>query len=195
MGPVSHRDPEGWCCERGHYRPERPNPGVPGRGHYRTERPRPGVPGSGHYRPELPRPGVPGQGHYRPRFPGRFPAGWHRRLFILLSNTQQVMWCCSVSPVLFLQWSPSSFVVDGVSYSCAGQFMMAGKARLLKDHRAVVVIMSSPDPSAHKRIGRGVHNFDSAPWDREKQNAVLSGNYAKFTTEPHHETSPFEHCQ
>ena len=41
--------------------------------------------------------------------------------------------------------------------------------------------MSSPDPSAHKRIGRGVHNFDSAAWDREKQNAVLSGNYAEFT--------------
>ena len=38
----------------------------------------------------------------------------------------------------------------------------------------------SPDPSVHKRIGRGVRNFDSAAWDREKQNAVLSGNYAKF---------------
>ena len=41
--------------------------------------------------------------------------------------------------------------------------------------------MSSPDPSTHKRIGRGVRNFDSAIWGREKQNAVLSGNYAKFT--------------
>ena len=44
--------------------------------------------------------------------------------------------------------------------------------------------MSSPDPSAHKRIGRGVRNFDSAAWDREKQNAVLSGNYTKFTQNP-----------
>ena len=32
--------------------------------------------------------------------------------------------------------------------------------------------------------GRGVRNFDSAVWDREKQNAVLSGNYAKFTQNP-----------
>jgi len=62
--------------------------------------------------------------------------------------------------------------------------MMAAKARLFKDHRAVELIMSSPDPSAHKRIGRGVRNFDSAAWDREKQNAVLSGNYAKFTQNP-----------
>ena len=28
VGPVSHRDPEAWCSERGHYRPERPRPGV-----------------------------------------------------------------------------------------------------------------------------------------------------------------------
>ena len=57
--------------------------------------------------------------------------------------------------------------------------MVAGKARLFKDHRAVELIMS-PDPSAQKRIGRGVRNFDSAAWDREKQNAVLCGKYAKF---------------
>ena len=51
------------------------------------------------------------------------------------------------------QWSTSSFVVNGVSYSCAEQFVMAEKDRLFKDHRAVELIMSSPDPSAHKRIG------------------------------------------
>ena len=51
--------------------------------------------------------------------------------------------------------------------------MMAEKVRLFKDHRAVRLIML-PDPSTHKRIGRGVRNFDFAVWDREKQNAVLS---------------------
>ena len=44
--------------------------------------------------------------------------------------------------------------------------------------------MSSPDPCAHKRIGRGVRNFDSTAWDIEKQNAVLFGNYAKATQNP-----------
>ena len=29
VGPDSHRDPEAWCSERGHYRPERPRPGFP----------------------------------------------------------------------------------------------------------------------------------------------------------------------
>ena len=87
-------------------------------------------------------------------------------------------------PSNFWQRSPSSFVVDGVLYSRAEQLMMAAKARLFEDHRAVGLIMSSPDPSTHKRIGRGVRNFDSADWDREKQNPVLSGNYAKFTQNP-----------
>ena len=62
--------------------------------------------------------------------------------------------------------------------------MMAEKARFFEDHRAVELIMSSPDPSTHKRIGGGVRKFDSAAWDREKKNAVLSGNYAKFTQNP-----------
>ena len=44
VGPVSHRDPEALGSEQGYYRPERPNPGVPGPGHYRTKRPRLGVP-------------------------------------------------------------------------------------------------------------------------------------------------------
>ena len=44
--------------------------------------------------------------------------------------------------------------------------------------------MSSSDPSTHKRVGRGVRNFDTAVWDRKKQNPVLIGNYAKFTQNP-----------
>ena len=62
--------------------------------------------------------------------------------------------------------------------------MMAEKARLFKYHRTVELIMLSPDPSSHKRIGPGVHNFDPAAWDREKKNAVLSATYAKFTHNP-----------
>ena len=44
--------------------------------------------------------------------------------------------------------------------------------------------MSSPDPSTHKRIGRGVRNIGCAVGDRERQNAVLSGTYAKFMHNP-----------
>ena len=52
--------------------------------------------------------------------------------------------------------------------------------------------MSSPSPSTRKRIGRGVCNFDSGVGHREKQKAVLSGIYAKFTQNPAITKSPCE---
>ena len=70
--------------------------------------------------------------------------------------------------------------------------MVAEKTRLFQDHRAVELTMSSPSPSTHKRIVRGVRNFDSGAGDREKQNAMLSGTYAKFTQNPAIKKSPFE---
>ena len=70
--------------------------------------------------------------------------------------------------------------------------MMAEKTRLFQYHRAVGLIMSSASSSKRKRIGRVVRNFDSAVGDREKQNAVLSGTYAKFTQNPAIKKSPFK---
>ena len=62
--------------------------------------------------------------------------------------------------------------------------MMAEKARLFQDRRVVDLIISSLDPSAHKRIGRGVRNFDNAVWDRVREDAVLAGNFVKFSQNP-----------
>ena len=87
-------------------------------------------------------------------------------------------------PSYFPPWSPSSFAVDDVPYSCAVQYMMAEMIRLFQDHRAVGLIMSSPRSSTRRRIGRGVRKFDSGVGDREKQSAVLPGTYAKFTKNP-----------
>ena len=70
--------------------------------------------------------------------------------------------------------------------------MMAEKASIFQEHRAVEFIILSPDPSTHKRIGRGVPNFDSAVGDREKQDAVLSGTCAKFTQNTAMKNSPLE---
>ena len=73
--------------------------------------------------------------------------------------------------------------------------MMAEKVSFFKAHRAVELIMSLPDQSTHKRIGRGVRNFDSAAWDREKHDAVLSVYYAKFTQNPAMKHHLLEHWQ
>ena len=53
--------------------------------------------------------------------------------------------------------------------------------------------MSSLDPSAHKRIGRCVRNFDYAVWDRVLDDAVLAGIFSKGLTESDHELSPPAH--
>ena len=87
-------------------------------------------------------------------------------------------------PSCFLQLSPSSSIVDDVSSSCAEQFMMAEKARPLQHRRAEELIMSSPDPSAHKCIGRGVRNLDNAVWDRVKTSSLLTTLPSSHRTRP-----------
>ena len=91
----------------------------------------------------------------------------------------------------FSKRSLSSFVIDGVSYSCAEQFMTAEKARLFEDHRTVELIMSSPDPSTHTNASVEAY---SAAWDGEKQCRVI-WQLRQIHAESRHETSPFEHWQ
>ena len=93
------------------------------------------------------------------------------------------MWCCSGSPVQF--FAVVAFVVRRRRrvLFLRGAVYDGRKGQAFKNHRAVELIMS-PDPNAHKRIGRGVRNFDSAAWDRENRNAVISSNYANFTQHP-----------
>ena len=167
-------------CIRDSYRPERPNPGVPGRGHCRTKRPRPGVHGRGHYRPERPRPGVPGRGHCRSRFPERLPTGWRSRLLILLSNTPQTM-CCSGSPVLLFA------VVAFVVYRRRRVIFLRGAVYDGGIGQASIAQWSSSCPpiQAHTNAAaEACADIDSAAWDREKQHAVLSGKYVRSTQNP-----------
>ena len=64
------------------------------------------------------------------------------------------------------QWFPCSFLVDGIYYNCAEQFMMAEKAR---------------DPMEQKKTGRRVQGYDDAQWKEHCFDAVVRGNVAKFS--------------
>ena len=64
--------------------------------------------------------------------------------------------------------------------------MMAEKAQLFIDHRAVELIMSSSDSNTHKRVGRGVRNFATAVWDRKKQSAVSIWQLCQICAKPSH---------
>ena len=60
--------------------------------------------------------------------------------------------------------------------------MMAEKDRLFLDHAER--IMASPDRLEHKRLGPGVYSFNCATWNRVREDAVLTGSFAKFTQNP-----------
>lgn len=65
---------------------------------------------------------------------------------------------------------------------------MVGKACRFQDHDAAE-LMFSPDSRKHKRIGRGVRNFDCTIRERVREIVVFPGT---FVTEPGHESAPIE---
>lgn len=87
-------------------------------------------------------------------------------------------------PGPFSQWGKYDITIDGVTYNCCEQYMMAEKAKLFEDEMALSAIMAAPDPSTQKFIGRQVKNFDLAKWNSRCRLIVTRANYAKFTQYP-----------
>ena len=100
---------------------------------------------------------------------------------VIETDTMVLFW---QPPGVFGQWTDSEFVVDGVTYSCAEQFMMAEKARLFGDAVVCAKILASRDPREHKALGRQVAGFDRAVWERACLDIVVRGNLAKFRQNP-----------
>lgn len=84
----------------------------------------------------------------------------------------------------YSQWCPSPFVIDGVEYNCTEQYMMAKKALVFGDYKALEKIMSTDEPHAQKAYGRQVKGFDSDTWNKVCRKIVFDANYAKFTQNP-----------
>ena len=111
---LQDRTAEAWCSRRGHYRTERPRPDVPdgditgpnGRSLVFPDGDNTGQDGRGlvfrkeTFQARAAEAWCPRTGTLHAQIPTRLPTDWHRRLLILLSNTPQIMWCCSGSPVL-----------------------------------------------------------------------------------------------
>ena len=125
----------------------------------------------------LPRPGVPRRGHCRPIFQHGF---WpfsrvlHRQSGVVLAAA--ILFCFTVVPFVVCRERRAIFL-RGAVYDCRKSHYFS-RASSSGAHHVVA------KPKHTQGIGRGVRNFDSAVGDREKQNAVLSGTYAKFTQNP-----------
>lgn len=82
---------------------------------------------------------------------------------------------------VFSQWYSCKFTVDGITYNCAEQFMMASKAKTFGDKYNYNRILSSYNPKVQKRAGRAVRNYDEKIWDKCRYDIVVQGNMAKFS--------------
>lgn len=79
------------------------------------------------------------------------------------------------------QWHGSEFVIDGVKYNCAEQYMMSEKAKLFGDDFKYDLIMQTSNPYRQKKLGRLVNNFNLRKWNEVCKDVVVKGNYAKFS--------------
>lgn len=85
------------------------------------------------------------------------------------------------------QWYDCTFKAEilrsqeKVVFHTAEQFMMASKALLFDDMETYGKIMNESNPSAYKKLGRLVKNFDPKRWDEVKFDIVVEGNKAKFS--------------
>jgi ribA/ribD-fused uncharacterized protein len=85
----------------------------------------------------------------------------------------------------FSQWHPATFEIKGITFNCAEQAMMYGKAILFGDHEIAEQILASTNPAHQKALGRKVRNFDKNLWERSCKRIVYKVNYAKFTQNQH----------
>lgn len=86
----------------------------------------------------------------------------------------------SMGPGCLSQWWPAAFMIDGVRYPTAEHWMMAAKARLFGDDDTLQKILAAGSPGAAKALGRSVHGFDDATWERHRFEIVARGSVAKF---------------
>lgn len=82
---------------------------------------------------------------------------------------------------VFSQWADSLFEIDGIQYVTAEQWMMAEKARTFNDEETLQKILYYTSPSVQKKLGRQVKNYNDEVWASKRFDAVVKGNYAKFS--------------
>jgi ribA/ribD-fused uncharacterized protein len=89
-----------------------------------------------------------------------------------------------IGPGCLSQWWPSAFSIDGVQYATAEHYMMAAKARLFGDDRALEQILAAPSPGAAKALGRHIRGFNEGVWQAHRFEVVVAANVAKFAQHP-----------
>ena len=78
-------------------------------------------------------------------------------------------------------WYPSAYVVDGVGFSSAEQYMMYKKAVCFGDWDTAKEILCTDDVAQIKELGRQVSDYSESYWNGIRQIVVFEGLLAKFS--------------
>ena len=78
-------------------------------------------------------------------------------------------------------WYPSTFMVEGITFSSMEQFMMYRKANCFGDSKCAEEILAIDDVAHIKALGRLVAGYDDNYWNGVRQIVVYEGLLAKFS--------------
>jgi ribA/ribD-fused uncharacterized protein len=81
----------------------------------------------------------------------------------------------------FSQWHRCTFTAAELTFMCAEQYMMHGKAILFGDREVAAEILAADHPKKHKALGRKVKDFDDKVWKANRELIVAAGSRLKFT--------------
>lgn len=90
----------------------------------------------------------------------------------------------TITKTCFSQWWISPFVVNGITYKTAEQWMMAKKAELFNDSEILEKIMQVNSPAEAKKLGREVKNYVDIVWLENRYEIVKQGSFHKFNQNP-----------
>ena len=72
------------------------------------------------------------------------------------------------------------FVLEGTTYNCGEQAMMAAKALLFNDKDTLFLIMTTHDPRTIQSLGRQVKGYNQETWDKHKYKIMVDLSYARI---------------
>jgi len=82
------------------------------------------------------------------------------------------------------QWHHAPFVIAGMTFTHAEQYMMYAKAMLFGDRDAAARVLTAESPAEQQAIGRSVRGFNETVWVLFREAIVFTGNYARFSQNP-----------
>ena len=78
-------------------------------------------------------------------------------------------------------WYPAPFMLDGIAFSSAEQYLMYNKCVIFGDLASAQAVLDTSDPARQQAIGRKAAGFNGTVWDGMKQIVAYRGLMAKFS--------------